>query len=102
MFLDEKVLPASHDPIPWFDDFANYLASDLVPINFSSHQQMKFMHDVKNFFCDESCLYRSRADEYIHRCVPEVEMWSVLEACHSSPIGGHHSGVRTVHNILHC
>ena len=25
-------------------------------------------------------------------CVPKVEMFSVLEASHSLPVGGHHSG----------
>lgn len=34
-FLDELVLPASYDLIPWFIDFANYLESDLVPSDFS-------------------------------------------------------------------
>ena len=29
-------------------------------------------------------------------------MLSVLEACHSSPVGGHHSGIRTAHKILQC
>ena len=47
-------------------------------------------------------MYRSCADGLIRRCVPEVEMLSVLEACHSSPIGGHHSAIRTTHEILQC
>ena len=29
-------------------------------------------------------------------------MLSVLEACHSSPVGGHHSCIRTSHKILQC
>ena len=29
-------------------------------------------------------------------------MLSVLEACHSSPIGGSHSGILTTHKILKC
>ena len=29
-------------------------------------------------------------------------MLSVLEVCHSSPIGGHHSVVQTGHKILQC
>ena len=29
-------------------------------------------------------------------------MLSVLEACHSSPISGHHSGVQTAHKIFQC
>ena len=60
------------------------------------------MYDVKNFFWDEPYLYRSCADGLIWRCVPECEMLSVLEACHSSPVGGHHSGIRTAHKILQC
>ena len=26
----------------------------------------------------------------------------MLEECHSSPIGGHHSGIRTAHKIFQC
>ena len=29
-------------------------------------------------------------------------MLSVLEACHSSPVGGHHSGIRNAHKTLQC
>ena len=60
------------------------------------------MYDVKKFFWDEPYLYRSCADGLIRRCVPECEMLSVLEACHSSPVGGHHSDIRTSHKILQC
>ena len=41
-FPDEQVLAASHDLIPWFADFANYLASDIVPPYLSFHQRKKF------------------------------------------------------------
>ena len=95
-------MAASNDLIPWFADFANYLASDIVPPDLSFHQRKKFMHDVKKFFWDEPYLYRSCADGIIRRCVPEVEMLSVLEACHSSPVGGHHCGIQTAHKILQC
>ena len=60
------------------------------------------MHDVQKFFWDEQYLYRSYADGIIRGCVPEVDMLSVLEACHSSPVGGHRSGIRTFHKILQC
>ena len=46
------------------------------------------MHDVKKFFWDEPYLYRSCDDGRICRCLPEVEMLSVLEACFSSPVMG--------------
>ena len=80
----------------------NYLASDIVPPDLSFHQRKKFMHDVKKFFWDGTYLYRICADGFIWRCVPEVEMLSVLEACHSSPVGGHHSSIRTAYKILQC
>ncbi|XP_069150598.1 uncharacterized protein [Solanum lycopersicum] len=49
-----------------------------------------------------SILNRSCVDGIIRCCVPEVEMLSILEACHSSRVGGHHSGIRTSHKILQC
>ena len=64
------------------------------------------MHDVKKLFWDDPYSYRSCADGIICHCVLKVEMLSVLEACHSSHVGGHHSGIRTAHKILqfgyHC
>ena len=36
-FPDKHVLATSHDLIPWFTNFANYLASDIVPSNSSFH-----------------------------------------------------------------
>ncbi|WMV18842.1 hypothetical protein MTR67_012227 [Solanum verrucosum] len=101
-FLDEHVLSASHDLIPWFADFANCLASDLVPPGLSFHQWKMFMHDVKKFFWDEPYMYRSCTYGIIRHCVPEVEMLSILEACHALPVGGLHSGIRTAHKILQC
>ena len=34
-FPNEHVLAASQDLIPWFADFANYLASDIIPSDLS-------------------------------------------------------------------
>ena len=74
----------------------------LFPSDLFFHQRKKFMYDVKKFFWDETYLYRSCVDGLIRRFVPKCEMLSVLEACHSSPVGGHHSGIRTAHKILQC
>ena len=60
------------------------------------------MHDVKKIFWDESYSYRSCADGLIRCCVPNVDMLSVLEACHFLPVGGHHSGIRTTRKNLQC
>ena len=83
-------------------DFVNYLSNGLIPSDLKFHLRKKFIHDVKKFFWDEPYLYRSCADGIICSCVPEVEMLSILEACHSSPVGGHHSSIQTAHKILQC
>ena len=57
---------------------------------------------MKTFFWYDPYLYQSYADGVIRRCVQEVEMLGVLEACHSSPVCGHHNGIHTVHKILQC
>ena len=49
-FPDEHVLASSQDLIPWFVDFANYLASDIITSDLSFHQRKNFMYDVKKFF----------------------------------------------------
>ena len=40
-FPEEQLLADSHDLIPWFANFTNYLASDLVPSNLSFFQMKK-------------------------------------------------------------
>ena len=49
-FHDEHVLSASQDLIPWFTNFVNYLASDIVPSDLSFHQRKKFMYYQKSSF----------------------------------------------------
>ena len=79
-YPDEHVLAASEELIPWFVDFVNSLAIDIVPQNLCYHQRKKFIHDVQKFFWNVPYLYRSCADGLIRRCVLGVEMLSVLEA----------------------
>lgn len=57
-FLDERVLEEYHNLIPWFANFANYLACDLISKDLSFQQQWRFMHEVRKFFIDESYLFR--------------------------------------------
>lgn len=66
-----------------FVDLDNYLASDLVPQDLSFNKTKKFLHDVKMFFGDETNLYHNCADGIIRCYVPRVELFSLLEMCHS-------------------
>ena len=80
----------------------NHFACDIVPSGLTFHQIKKFTLDVKKFFWYKPYVYRSCADGVIRRCVANVQMLSVLEAYHSLPGGGHHSGILTTHKILQC
>lgn len=93
-------MAAFHDRILWFVDFANYFASGLVPSDLSFHQREKFMHAVKKFCWVQHYLFCIYAYRIISRFVPEVEMIRIVEKCHSSPVGVHHSVIKTVHKIL--
>ncbi|XP_069152731.1 uncharacterized protein [Solanum lycopersicum] len=79
-FPDEHVLAFSQYLIPWFTDFANCVASNIIPPD----------------------LYRSCVEGLMQCSVPEVQMLCVLEACHPSPVGRNHNGIRTAHQILQC
>ncbi|TMW95515.1 hypothetical protein EJD97_008725 [Solanum chilense] len=80
------------DLIPWFADVET---SDVDPLELTFHQRKKFMDDVKKFFWEEPYLYQSCTNGIIRHYVTEVEILSVLEVCHSSPVGGHNSCIRT-------
>ncbi|MDV3181222.1 MAG: ribonuclease H family protein [Candidatus Phytoplasma australasiaticum] len=93
-FPDERVLVASYDLIPWFADYANYLMSDIVPPHLNIHQYQTFMNNVRKFFWDDPYLFHICADGIIRHYIAEVEITSILKACHSSLVGGHHSGIQ--------
>ncbi|XP_070055119.1 uncharacterized protein [Nicotiana tomentosiformis] len=86
--------------IPWFADVANYLVNGIVLNEFSSNQRKKLKRDCLDYYWDVPYLFIICSDGVIRICVPEEEQLSILEACHSSPYGGHHGGARTATKLL--
>ncbi|XP_070017754.1 uncharacterized protein [Nicotiana sylvestris] len=78
-FPDEQLLTTSLEEVPWYADFANYLASGIVPYDLSSMQRKKFYRDCRMYYWDEPYLFRICVDNMIQRCVPEIEQSSVLK-----------------------
>ncbi|XP_062080896.1 uncharacterized protein LOC133785693 [Humulus lupulus] len=67
-FPDEHLFEVSQSQIiPWFADFANYLASGLMPPELTSQQRKKFLHDVKSYFWEEPYLFKQCVDQMIRR-----------------------------------
>ena len=100
-FPDEKLLAIENKrAAPWFADYVNYLVAKVVPPEFNYQQKKRFFAHLKHYYWEEPILYRHCADQVIRRCVPEDEMNSILNHCHSLPCGGHFGGQRTAAKVL--
>nr|GEY41585.1 reverse transcriptase domain-containing protein [Tanacetum cinerariifolium] len=85
---------------PWFADFANYHAGNVVVKGMSSQQKNKFFKDVKHYFWDDPLLFKICADQVIWRCVHGQEAVDILKACHNRPIEGHHGTNYTAKKVF--
>ncbi|GLT29119.1 hypothetical protein SLA2020_040050 [Shorea laevis] len=99
-FPDEKLLSVQVKSIPWYADFANYLASNIHPHDLSYQQKKKFFSDVKHYFWEEPFLYKLCADQIIRKCVPEEKVASILHHCHNQEARGHLGASKTAAKVL--
>ncbi|GKA93999.1 reverse transcriptase domain-containing protein [Tanacetum coccineum] len=92
----------SHDnqSTPWFADIANYHAGNFLIKGMSTQQKRKFFKDIKHYFWDDPYLFRTCADQIIHRCVFGQEALEILKSCHEGPTGGHHSANITAQKVF--
>ncbi|GJW08944.1 reverse transcriptase domain-containing protein [Tanacetum coccineum] len=76
----------------FFYVIANYHAGNFFIKGMSTQQKKKFFKDVNHYFWDDPYLFRTCADQIIHRCVFGQEALEILKACHEGPNRGvHHS-----------
>ena len=87
--LPDEQLLVMEAYLPWYADFVNYLACNVLPPGLSSQQKKKFLHDVKLYKWDYLFLFKRCPNQVIRRCVPQEEQLEILSKCHSSPYGGH-------------
>jgi Integrase zinc binding domain len=88
--------------MPWYGDFANYLAAGIFPPEMTIQQRKKFKTDVKHYFWEESYLFKIGIDGIFRRCIPSEEVSDILYQCHSSALGGHASFSKIAVKILQC
>ncbi|GJZ75208.1 hypothetical protein Tco_0639673 [Tanacetum coccineum] len=95
MFLEEKLMSISDQSNePWYADYANYLASRVLPVRTSRQEKQKFFSDLRHYFWDEPYLFKQCADQIIWRCAAGNEASLILQQCHSGPSGIHQDELR--------
>ena len=100
-FPDEKLFAIEDKKaVPWFTDYVNYLVAKVIPPEFNYQKKKRFFTHLKHYYWEEPILYKHCADQVIRRCVPEDEMHSILNHCHTLPCGGHFGGQRTAAKVL--
>ena len=100
-FPDEKLFTIEDKKaVPWFADYVNYLVAKVIPPEFNYQKKKRFFAHLKHYYWEEPILYRHCADQVIRRCVPEDEMHSILNHCHTLLCGGHFGGQRTAAKVL--
>ena len=100
-FPDEKLFAIEEKrAVPWFADYVNYLVAKVIPPEFNYQKKKRFFAHLKHYYWEEPILYRHCADQVIRRCVPEDEMHSILNHCHTLSCGGHFGGQRTATKVL--
>ena len=79
---------------PWFANIVNYLVASVFPPSASKAQNDKIKSDANPY------LWKLCSDQVIRRCIPDHEIDSVLQFCHSSAPGGHLGIQRTARKVL--
>ena len=72
----------------------------MIPPEFSYQQKKRFFAHLKYYYWEKPILYRHCTDQVIRRCVPEDEMNSIMNHCHTLPCGGHFGSQRTATKVL--
>jgi hypothetical protein len=88
--------------LPWYAHIVNYLIVGEILKEWSAQDKRKFFVEVRNFYWDGPNLFKYYPDQIIRRCIPNDEITSVLNFCHSEACGGHFSIKKTVAKILQC
>ncbi|KAL2235747.1 UNVERIFIED_CONTAM: Retrovirus-related Pol polyprotein from transposon 17.6 [Sesamum indicum] len=87
---------------PWYADIVNFLVTGVLPHDLTRARKDKIKSVAKHYVWDEPYLWKFCSDQIIRRCVPETEIPSILEFCHSYACGGHFGPKRTERKVLEC
>ncbi|GKC44394.1 reverse transcriptase domain-containing protein [Tanacetum coccineum] len=101
LFTEERLMEISNKNNKlWYADYANYLASRLLPFRSTRQEKKKFFSDLRHYIWDEPFLFKQCVDRIIRRCVAGDEAAQILRQCHNGPSGGHHGIATTARKVF--
>ncbi|GKB93778.1 reverse transcriptase domain-containing protein [Tanacetum coccineum] len=101
LFPEEQVMAIfDKNNEPWYANYANYLASRVLPFRSTRQEKQKFFSDLRHYFWDDPFLFKQCANRIIQRCVAGEEAAQILRQCHSGPSGGHHGIATTARKVF--
>ncbi|RDX89350.1 Retrovirus-related Pol polyprotein, partial [Mucuna pruriens] len=95
-FPDEQLLQINATT-PWFAYIYNFF-----PPEASRLYKERLRSDVKYYIWDDPYLWRLCSDQVIRRCIPDIEINSVLQFFHATFGGGHYGSTRMTRKVLDC
>ena len=78
-----------------------FLTTQQLPDDWTKEEERRKVRvNSRNFAVVGNRLFRRGANSNLKKCVSEMEVPTILEACHNSACGGHFSGQLTGQKIL--
>ncbi|CAM8953801.1 unnamed protein product [Rhodiola kirilowii] len=101
-FPDEHLYALSTGPgkLPWYTPLVNFLVGGTFPPSYSKAQCMKLKHEARFYIWDDPYLWKIGSDQILRRCIPDIEIASIVSFCHEHACGGHFGPRRTARKIL--
>ncbi|GJZ26647.1 putative nucleotidyltransferase, ribonuclease H, partial [Tanacetum coccineum] len=101
LFPEERLVAISDkNNERWYADYANYLASRVLPFRSTRQEKQKFFNDLRHYFWNEPFLFKQCVDRIIRRCIAGDEAAQILRQCHIGPSEGHHGIATTARKVF--
>ena len=82
-----------------YANIVNFLVTSKMPSQWNTQEKKKFFVKVKKFYWVDPYLFKYCSNQIFRRCIPDNEVSSVINFCHSEPCGGHFSSRKNMAKI---
>ena len=77
--------------MPWQVNIVNFFITGKMPLQWNTQEKKNNLVEVKKFYWHDPYLFKYCPDQIFQQCIPDNEVSSVINFCHSEACGGHFS-----------